>query len=143
MFFGEKIEKIAPKKYRITNGGFSTCMQPTPRWDLHAGTVILNVDHYTVLTNAVLRVKGVPMFYTPILYYPTKRDDRATGFLMPTYGSSSLRGQSIHNGFFWAINRSQDATIDARLVLEDRPGGRQRVPLQRRHRRRQHPRAPR
>jgi LPS-assembly protein len=111
IFFGEKIEKIGPKKYRITNGGFSTCMQPTPRWDLHAGTVILNVDHYTVLTNAVLRVKGVPMFYTPILYYPTKREDRATGFLMPTYGSSSLRGQSFHNGFFWAINRSQDATI--------------------------------
>ena len=111
IFFGEKIEKIGPKKYRITNGGFSTCMQPTPRWDLHAGTVILNVDHYTVLTNAVLRVKGVPMFYTPILYYPTKREDRATGFLMPTYGSSSLRGQSLHNGFFWAINRSQDATI--------------------------------
>src|SRR3954451_20749194 len=111
MFFGEKIEKIGPKKYRITNGGFSTCMQPTPRWDLHAGTVLLHVDHYTVLTNAVLRVKGVPMFYTPILYYPTKREDRATGFLMPTYGSSPLRGQSIHNGFFWAINRSQDATI--------------------------------
>ena len=111
MFFGEKIEKIGPKKYRITNGGFSTCMQPTPRWDLHAGTVILNIDHYTVLTNAVLRVKGVPMFYTPILYYPTKREDRATGFLMPTYGSSSLRGQSFHNGFFWAINRSQDATF--------------------------------
>jgi LPS-assembly protein len=111
MFFGEKIEKIGPKKYRITNGGFSTCVQPTPRWDLHAGTVILNVDHYTILTNAVLRVKGVPMFYTPILYYPTKREDRATGFLMPTYGSSSLRGQSIHNGFFWAIDRSQDATI--------------------------------
>ena len=141
IFFGEKIEKIGPKKYRITNGGFSTCVQPTPRWDLHAGTVLLNVDHYTVLTNAVLRVKGVPMFYTPILYYPTKRDDRATGFLMPTYGSSSLRGQSIHNGFFWAINRSQDATFAARLVLEDRPGLRQRVPLQRRHRRRQHPRA--
>jgi LPS-assembly protein len=111
IFFGEKIEKIGPKKYRISNGGFSTCQQPTPRWDLHAGTVILNVDHYTVLKNAVLRVKGVPMFYTPILYYPTKREDRATGFLMPTYGASSLRGQSIHNGFFWAINRSQDATI--------------------------------
>jgi LPS-assembly protein len=111
IFFGEKIEKIGPKKYRITNGGFYTCVQPTPRWDLHAGTVILNIDHYTVLTNAVLRVKGVPMFYTPILYYPTKREDRATGLLIPTYGASSLRGQSIHNAFFWAIDRSQDATV--------------------------------
>src|SRR4051812_8966008 len=109
IFFGEKIEKIGPKKYRITNGGFSTCAQPTPRWDLHADTVILNVDHYTMLTNALLRVKGVPMLYTPFLYYPTKREDRATGFLIPTYGASSLRGQSLHNGFFWAIDRSQDA----------------------------------
>ena len=110
-FFGEKIEKVGPKKYKITNGGFSTCVQPTPRWDLHAGTVILNVDHYTLLKQAVLTVKGVPMLYLPILYYPTKREDRATGFLIPTYGSSSLRGQSFHNAFFWAVNRSQDATI--------------------------------
>ena len=110
-FFGETIEKIGPKKYKITNGGFSTCVQPTPRWDLHAGTVILNVDHYTLLTNAVMTVKGVPMLYLPIIYYPTKREDRATGFLIPTYGTSTLRGQSIHNAFFWAIDRSQDATI--------------------------------
>src|SRR5436189_101643 len=67
-FFGKEIEKIGPKKYKITNGGFSTCVQPTPRWDLHAGTVVLNVDHYTVLKNAVLTVKGVPMMYLPILY---------------------------------------------------------------------------
>jgi Organic solvent tolerance protein OstA len=111
MFFGEVVEKIGPRKYKITKGGFSTCAQPTPRWDLHAGTVILNVEHYTLLTNAVLNVKGVPMFYLPVLYYPTKKEDRATGFLIPTYGASSLRGQSIHNAFFWAIDRSQDATI--------------------------------
>jgi LPS-assembly protein len=111
IFFGEKVEKIGPKKYKITNGGFSTCAQPTPRWDLHAGTVILNVDHYTVLTNMVMNVKGVPMFYLPVMYYPTKREDRATGFLIPTYGASTLRGQSLHNAFFWAIDRSQDATF--------------------------------
>ena len=38
-FFGETVEKLGPKKYRITNGGFTTCVQPTPRWDLHADTV--------------------------------------------------------------------------------------------------------
>src|SRR6202007_2741052 len=54
----------------------------------------------------------VPMFYLPIMYYPTKREDRATGFLIPTYGSSTLNGHSITNQFFWAINRSQDATIE-------------------------------
>ena len=50
-FFGDTVEKLGPKKYKITNGGFSTCVQPTPRWDLHADTVVLNVDHYTLLTS--------------------------------------------------------------------------------------------
>jgi LPS-assembly protein len=110
-FFGETVEKIGPKKYRITKGGFTTCVQPTPRWDMSASTVILNLEHYTLLKNAVMTVKGVPMLYLPVLYYPTKKEDRATGFLIPTYGSSTLRGQSIHDAFFWAIDRSQDATI--------------------------------
>ena len=49
--------------------------------------------------------------YLPILYYPIKEDERATGFLLPTYGTSSLRGQAVSNAFFWAIGRSQDATF--------------------------------
>ena len=110
-FFGESVEKLGPKKYRIRNGGFTTCVQPTPRWNLQADTVVLNVDHYTTLRQAVFTVKGVPMLYLPFMYYPTNKENRATGFLIPTYGISTLQGQSIHNAFFWAINRSQDATI--------------------------------
>src|SRR5437763_3530908 len=110
-FFGEMVRKIGPKKYEITKGGFTTCVQPTPRWDLHAGKIVLNIDHYTLLKQVVMNVKGVPLFYLPVLYYPTKKEERATGFLLPTYGRSTLRGQPIHNAFFWAINRSEDATI--------------------------------
>jgi LPS-assembly protein len=110
-FFGDTVEKIGPKKYKIVRGGFTTCVQPTPRWDLHADTIILNLDHYTLLKQAVMNVKGVPLFYLPWLYYPTKEEGRATGFLLPTYGMSTIQGQSIHNAFFWAIDRSQDATV--------------------------------
>jgi LPS-assembly protein len=110
-FFGETVEKIALRKYKIAKGGFTTCVQPTPRWDLHADTIVLNLDHYTLLKQVVMNVKGVPLFYLPVLYYPTKREDRATGFLLPTYGTSTVQGHSFHNAFFWAINRSQDATI--------------------------------
>src|SRR5262245_40648083 len=82
-FFGEKVEKVGPKKYRITNGGMSTCVQPTPRWDLHADTVVLNIDHYTVLRDAVLSVKGVPMFYLPVMYFSNNVDDRAHDIIIP------------------------------------------------------------
>jgi LPS-assembly protein len=110
-FQGETVEKIGPKKYKITNGGFTTCVQPTPRWDLNAGTVVLSIDNYTLLRSAIFNVKGVPVLYLPVLYYPTKKDDRATGILIPTYGSSELRGQSLHNAFFWVLGRSQDLTF--------------------------------
>ena len=86
-------------------------MQPTPRWQITSGTVTLRLDHYAVLTNAVLKAKGVPVFYLPVIYYPIQKDDRATGFLMPTYGTSTYRGFTLSNAFFWAINRSQDATF--------------------------------
>ncbi len=110
-FYGDTVEKIGARKYRITNGGFTTCVQPTPRWELSSGTVTLNLDDYALLTNTVLRVKGVPVFYLPVAYYPMQEDQRSTGFLLPTYGSSTIRGQAISNAFFWAINRSQDATF--------------------------------
>ena len=53
----------------------------------------------------------MPVFYLPVFYYPIHKEDRATGFLIPIYGSSTIRGQTLSNAFFWAINRSQDATL--------------------------------
>jgi LPS-assembly protein len=110
-FYGEKVSKVASEKYRITNGGFTTCVQPTPRWQLTSGTVILNLERYAFLTNSLFRVKSLPVLYLPVFYYPISKDDRATGFLIPIYGSSTIRGQTLSNAFFWAISRSQDATF--------------------------------
>ncbi|MBY0496215.1 MAG: hypothetical protein K2Y23_18570 [Cyanobacteria bacterium] len=110
-FNGEEIEKIGADKYRITRGSFTTCVQPTPRWEIVSGTATLRLDHYVLLRNAVVEVKDVPVFYLPVLYYPIQKDDRATGILMPIYGSSLATGSSVSNAFFWAINRSQDATL--------------------------------
>ena len=76
-----------------------------------AAATTINLEDYAILRNAVMRVKDVPVFYLPIMYYPIQSDDRATGFLLPTYGRSTYRGQSLSNAFFWAINRSQDLTL--------------------------------
>jgi lipopolysaccharide assembly outer membrane protein LptD (OstA) len=110
-FRGREVHKNGPDKYKIVDGWFTTCVQPTPRWEIQSGNITLNLDDYAWLTNSVFRVKGVPVFYLPAFYYPIQEDDRATGFLIPTYGTSTIKGQTISNAFFWAINRSQDATF--------------------------------
>ena len=53
----------------------------------------------------------MPLFYVPAMYFPINKEDRSTGFLMPVYGTSTIRGSSFSNAFFWAINRSQDLTL--------------------------------
>jgi LPS-assembly protein len=110
-FYGAKLEKLGARKYRITRGGFTTCVQPTPRWEITSGSVVLNLDDYAIARNTLLKVKGVPLMFLPMVYYPIQKSERQTGFLLPTYGTSTVRGQSISNAFFWAINRSQDATL--------------------------------
>ena len=110
-FFGETLEKTGEDTYVITKGGFTSCVQANPRWEMTSGSLKLRVDHYALLRNMFLRVKGVPAIYLPIMYYPLSKENRNTGFLMPSYGSSSYKGQTISNAFFWAINRSQDATF--------------------------------
>ena len=110
-FYGETLEKVGEDTYIITDGGFTSCVQANPRWEMTSGSLKLRVDHYALLRNMFLKVKGVPALYLPLMYYPLSKDNRNTGFLMPSYGSSTYKGQTISNAFFWAINRSQDATI--------------------------------
>ena len=108
-FYGERIEKTGDRSYRITNGGFSTCAQPTPRWEIVGSSASVTLDERVILRNAVLKVKNVPIGYLPYLYYPLGEDDRSTGFLIPSYSSSSIQGTGISNAFFLVLGRSQDA----------------------------------
>jgi lipopolysaccharide assembly outer membrane protein LptD (OstA) len=64
-FYGDTIEKIGADRYRITHGAFTTCVQPTPRWQITARTVTLRLDHYALLKNAVYPkiVCAIAFFY--------------------------------------------------------------------------------
>jgi LPS-assembly protein len=110
-FYGETIEKTGPDTYLISHGGFTTCAQANPRWEMTSGSMKIRVDHYALLHNMLLKAKGVPVLFLPVFYYPMSKDNRQTGFLMPTYGTSTLKGRTISDGFFWAMGRSRDMTL--------------------------------
>ena len=54
-FWGEIIEKIGPRTYHLTRGAFTSCVQPTPRWEVSVSSLTLNLDEYAVMRNAVHR----------------------------------------------------------------------------------------
>ena len=111
MFYGEKLEKIGDRTYKLTNGSVTTCVQPTPRWQMDISSMQFTLDKRAIILNVVLKVKDVPLLYIPAIYYPINKGGRSTGILMPQYGSSSDKGFTLGNAFFWAIDRSQDLTL--------------------------------
>ena len=42
-FYGDLLEKVGGRQYRVTTGGFTTCVQPTPRWEMVAGSITIDV----------------------------------------------------------------------------------------------------
>lgn len=110
-FWGDALVKTGDRTYRLVDGGFTSCVQATPRWDMGGSSGSVTLEKHVMLRNAVLHVKDVPLFYVPVMYYPINKEQRATGFLMPKYGSSTVGGFTLSNAFFWAIDRSQDATF--------------------------------
>ncbi|MDQ7782700.1 MAG: LPS assembly protein LptD [Desulfomonilaceae bacterium] len=111
---GEKLEKVGDSTYRIQKGSFTTCDGATPDWRITGRDLDVTLEGYGTLTHGVFYVKDIPVLYIPWLIYPAKRQ-RQTGFLMPTFASSSFRGFDVRFPFFININPSMDATLVPRI----------------------------
>ncbi len=109
-----KASKIEIKDANITelsDATYTTCEADNVDWLLSASTITLNnKNHQGQARHVVLRFKGIPFFYFPYLRFPLG-EERLSGFLFPTFGSSSQRGSELKIPYYWNINPQLDATI--------------------------------
>lgn len=83
-----------------------------PSWSIQAERVIQDRNRLIVYyQNAIIRVKGVPVFYAPVFWHPDPSAPRASGFLMPQVSVSGRRGVSYEQAYLWAISPSEDLTV--------------------------------
>ena len=82
-FYGKTLEKIGREKYKITSGGFTTCVQPTPRWQLTSGTVLLNLEKLRHSHQLAVQGEGRAGAVPADLLLPVNKEDRATGLPDP------------------------------------------------------------
>jgi LPS-assembly protein len=112
-FTGRVIEKQGPDHYIVTDGTVTTCELPRPKWEFAAHTVKLEVGGRATIYHSNFRLEGIPVLYFPYATHPVQKRPRQTGFLIPSIGRSSIRGNTIGESFFWAISRSMDLTAGA------------------------------
>jgi len=112
-FSGKIVEKTSPDHYVVYDGSITTCELPRPKWKFHARKVVVDVGGNATIYHSDFLLHGFPVFYFPYATHPVAREARHTGFLMPSAGRSSTKGNVVGDSFYWVMNRSADATLGA------------------------------
>ena len=112
-FTGRLVEKTSSDHYLVYNGSITTCELPHPKWKFQARKVTVDVGGNASIYHSDFLLHGFPIFYFPYATHPVAREARHTGFLIPTAGRSSAKGNVVGDSFYWAINRSMDGIIGA------------------------------
>jgi LPS-assembly protein len=121
---GERMEKGFGQSYRISDGILTTCLcgeGHAPDWSIRGEEVDLDVGGFGHVKSGVFRVKDVPILYLPYGLFPVRRE-RQSGFLFPQFGISNSRGFQYVQPFYWAIDKSSDATISLDVETSARLG---------------------
>lgn len=112
-FTGKVVEKTNSERYLVYDGTITTCELPHPKWQFHAHKVDVDVGGNASIYHSRFLLYGLPVVYFPYATHPVSKEARETGFLVPTIGRSSTKGNTVGDAFYWAINRSLDATVGA------------------------------
>ena len=81
------------------------CEGKSPLWEIDARKVQHDEEKKDVNYNdAFIKIKGVPIFYTPFLTHPDPTVKRRSGLLPPSIGSSNYLGAIFQPRYFWAVN---------------------------------------
>jgi len=103
-------------KKRLTGARYTTCEVGVDDWYIKASEIKL--DDYTssgTATNARVEFKGVPLLYTPWIEF-SFNNQRKSGLLAPTMGSTSRSGFEVLAPFYWNIAPNMDATLGLRAL---------------------------
>ena len=142
MLEGERILKVGPNEYIAENGNYTACTTCPPAWGFRAKKIDAQLGGYARLKSVLFEVLNFPIIWLPYLIVPLK-SDRQSGFLIPRISIAPSTTDSkglqigISESYFWAIDRSQDATftissnpangiqgaVDYRYILSDTSHG--------------------
>ena len=103
-------------KKHLKSARYTTCEAGNDDWYIKAKD--LELDDYTesgVAKNAYVEFKGVPLLYTPWMSF-SFNNQRKSGLLAPTIGTTSRSGFEVLTPFYWNIRPDMDATLATRYL---------------------------
>ena len=107
----ERIDFEGENHYRLLGSSFTTCAAGNDDWYLKTSELKLDYDREVAEgSDGTVYFMDTPIFYTPWLSF-SLNNQRKSGFLAPSYGSSSNNGFELAVPYYWNIAPNMDATI--------------------------------
>ena len=105
-------------KERLFNANYTTCKPNQDEWYLRVSELELNrTTNIGTGYNSHVEFKGVPILYLPYISFPLN-SDRKSGFLSPTFGTSSNSGVEFSIPYYWNIAPNIDTTITPKILTK-------------------------
>lgn len=112
------IKRSADGLIRLKDGTFTRCEPDNNTWTIRGNNVVLNRETGRgTATNATLRVKDIPIMYSPYISFPIDKR-RQSGFLMPSFSSSSDNGFTLVTPYYFNLAPNYDFTIYPQLMTK-------------------------
>ncbi|SBT03407.1 LPS-assembly protein LptD [Candidatus Propionivibrio aalborgensis] len=114
----DRIDFEGENQVRMTNATYTTCEPGNDDWYAKAGSLKLDYDREVAEgTDGTVYFLGTPILYSPWLSF-SLNNQRKSGFLAPTFGTSSNRGIELAMPYYWNIAPNMDATIAPRVMTK-------------------------
>ncbi len=112
----KRLEFRGEDLYRLEDATYSTCAPGKRDWEISIDALDLDYTSETGTgRGAVVSFKDAPIFYLPWMSF-SLNNQRKSGFLPPTIGSTSKSGLEVTAPWYWNIAPHMDATITPRLL---------------------------
>lgn len=110
------LKKNEQETLTITEGDFTTCEPTSNTWAIRGKEIeLIKAQGYGIARHATLRVKGVPVAYSPYFRFPID-DSRQSGFLWPSIGRDSDGGTEVAIPYYFNLRPNLDATYILRSI---------------------------
>ncbi len=110
-FEAREVRRIDAHTYEIDHAWVTVCEPDHPVWKFFSSRATLHVDQSVAMFNADFRIFRIPLLYTPYASLPAGRQLRKSGFLIPEFADTSVKGIVIGDGYYWAPKDWADMTL--------------------------------
>lgn len=112
----ERVTLEGRDRVRLEGARYTTCAEGNDAWYLNSSDIKLNqAEGVGAARNVWVEFKNVPIFYFPYVTFPLN-DERKSGFLTPSIGSSDEVGLDVLTPYYWNVAPQYDATITPRIT---------------------------